>query len=261
MTDNIFDEVSVAENIIKNGFSRKNITKKEMIFVAKYYMWILGYGRAKTKTELIKFCNENSDDFNVITNSNLVNDVIRITKKNRLKKASSVQITVGEIDKIKSIRNFEYQKVLFILLVFAKTLKFTFTKTSKKASNRVPIGYYVSNSLISKIKKSAGIRTSNKNFLYVFNYFFDEGLVEPTYFNSIRVMFVEEKGKPAIIIDNFDNIVEFYIDYCGGELYYCSNCGSENKKTGNKKDMCNDCRTEKRKEDVRKNIKKHRKKT
>jgi len=254
MTNSIFNEASVAKSIIENGFSGKNIAKREMIFVAKHYMWTLGYGSAKTKTELIKFCNENSDNFNVITNSNLVNDAVRIAKKDRFKKISSVQITIKEIKQIKSVRNFEYQKILFALLVFAKALKFTFTKTNKKASNRVPIGYYVSNSLISKIKKTAGTRISKKNFLYIFNYFFEKGLVEPTYFNSIRIMFVEEKGRPTIIVNNFNDIVGFYIRYCGGELYYCSNCGSENKKIGNKKDLCDDCMAEKRKKDVRKSV-------
>ena len=221
-------------------------------------MWTLGYGSAKAKTELIKFCNENSDNFNVITNSNLVNDVVRIAEKNRFKKVDSVQITVGEIDKIKSIRNFEYQKVLFVLLVFAKALKFTFTKTNKKASGRVPIGYYVSNGFLPKIKKISGIRASKKNFLFLLHELSNESLIESTYFDSIRVLFVQEKGIQAITVDDFDNIVEFYIKYCGGELYYCSNCDSENKKIGNKKDLCNDCRTEKRKEDIRKNVAKHR---
>lgn len=261
MVDSIFNEALIAENIIENGFSGKNITKREMILIAKYYMWVLGHGSAKTKTELIRFCNENSDNFNVITNSNLVNDVIRIAKKDRFKKVNSVQITFNEIGKIKSVKNFEYQKILFVFLVFAKALKFIFTKTNKKASNRLQIGYYVSNSFIPKIKKISGIRISKKKFLYILNYFFNENLIEPTYFDSNRILFVEEKGKPAIVVDNFNNIVEFYIKYCGGELYYCSNCGSEGKKIGNKKDLCYDCMVEKRREDVRENVAKHREKT
>jgi len=255
---NIFDEKLVAEKIINNGFKNNNPNKYEMILIAKYFRWIIGHGKAKTKSKLIKFCIENNSDFNIITNARLVKDVVKIAERDTFKEVYPVQITKDELDKIESIRNFSYQKVLFVALVFAKALKFTFTKTKPKQSDKTHFGYYISNNLLSKIKAVSKTRISKIDFLYIFNYFYDEGFIEPTYYNSIRILFAEDKGIPEIKIDDFSRILEYYIEYRGGEIFYCEECGSENKIEKNKRKFCDDCRAKRRKKQTRKHVAKHR---
>lgn len=261
MTDVLFDEQKILEPILWNGFSHNRANKYELVLLAKHYKWNMGYGTQKISSSIIDFCKEHDPNFNAIIARDFLKECIRIGENNKFRRPIPVQITDREINKIRNIKNFDAQKMLFSMLAISKTLKFMNTDVSGKSSQKKQVGYYISLGMLGKVKKISDLtRMSNKDTLFMLHDLYNLGYIEPTYHNSIRIVYSDDTGVPEIFVEDFSKIIEYYINYIGGELLYCSNCGEEFFKEGNKKDLCESCYNERRREQTRKRVQKYRKK-
>lgn len=258
----LFDERDMVKPILDDGFSNGRTNKYELILLAKHYRWNLGYGTQRIKKAIIDFCKEHDKNFNPVIARDFLKDVIRIAENNSFRTPVPVQITDREIQKIKEVKNFEAQKLLFVLLVSAKTLKFMNSDMSGKSSHRKPLGYYIHLGSLNRIKKEAGLsRISSDNTMMTYLHdFYNLGLIMPTFRNSIQILYGDDNGIPVIFVNDFSNIAQYYIDYVGGELLYCSECKKEFKKYGNKKDLCPECNAEKIREQTRLRVARYREK-
>lgn len=261
----LFDEKAMVKNVLEDGFSNGRANKYELILLGKHYRWNLGYGSTRIKKSIIEFCKEHDQNFNPVLSRDFVNDIVKISENNTFRQPVPVQIMNTELYAIKTIKNFDYQKILFTMLVFAKTLKFMNSDVSGKSSMRKPFGYYINLGMVSRIKKVAEVkRISNNNFMYILhdiNNMTDKIFVEPTFHNSVKILYASDNGVPTIIVNDFSNIINYYIEYVGGELLYCVECGKEFKKEGNRKrDLCDYHYSEKIKEQTRNRVARYRKK-
>lgn len=244
----IFDEKKEADKILENGFQKGYATKREMILLLKHYRWELGYGEQKMRKNLIEFCYEHDCEFNEVRRGKTIRDSISVAMKYNFITSSPVFITQAEIDKIKTVKNFLYQKILFTILVIAKEMKFR----ENHANPSTLIGYFISTEFFPTIRqmiitgsnKRSGI--SLKRLQYLKHEFYLLGLVEPTENNKLRINYANDQSDVVIVVEDVENPIKYYLDYCGGELTWCSTCGKEIIKTGNKKMMCADCFKEER---------------
>ena len=255
---NLLSEREILKDILENGFSGGKASKYELIVLAKHFKWDLDFDSQKIKKELVEFCKIHDKRFNPIISRELLKDVVRIGEGYHFREPIPVQITTKELEKIRTVKNYDYQKILFVILVYAKILKYSFSDASEKQSRKSPIGYFISTSIFHKIKKEIKLRISNKEFLSALHELYKLGFIEPTLTGRIKVLYSSDLGFPSIQIDEFTNIVGYYTNYTGGEILYCKECGGEFIKDKNKKDLCPSCYDDRRREQIRKNVARHR---
>jgi hypothetical protein len=163
---------------------------------------------------------------------------------NDIKNFDKIFITKKELDIIENIHDFKYQKLLFAILFMHKIeLKKDFQ-------------YGIDKNLRSVIFRLFKSKISKKEFEFALELFDQYKLIKTVLISEkefIQVLFAENEGKAEIIIDcnNIESFMENYIDYYGGELIYCSNCGKKILRTGRNHFLCNDCWINNRRESQR----------
>lgn len=251
------NEQDAVQDIFKKGFENKRANFRELALLAKYYRWIKGLGDRKIEKEIITFCVENDRYFNETLQHGLVQSVVKQSRKYKLRMPPNVQITDKEIDSIKKVRNFYYQKILFVLLVLSKVLKFSSTRVVNKKAEF--IGYTVGDIYIRQFILKR-FRISRNKFLKISHELYLLGMVEPTYTNALRVLYSDDTGIPLISIDNFDDVCYNYIEFLGGELGYCKKCENEFVKNSANQRYCESCAALVKSDKTRERVRRHRNK-
>ena len=67
-----FNEVKVAEDVIRNGFGGKGIDYGKMYIMAKYFKEVLGYNGDDLERELVLFCQKHDPSFNPVISASEV---------------------------------------------------------------------------------------------------------------------------------------------------------------------------------------------
>lgn len=257
-----FDEKKDAEEIIENGFKDGKINYIEMQKVAKYFRNISGFGEVKLEKEIIKFCQEQDPAFNPILENETIKKWIKAAMTNRLRKIDEIVITHYEMNKIKTIKNLKYRKILFATLVLAKAIKYGKTSTKKKYSeNSSPSNkYYIQYDKLLDIIRLAKINMTEMQLCDIFYEFGKEGLM--TFYNPekelILLNFTNDDSPKAMTINHPNQFLEYYKIYFGGEVIYCVDCGKEVIKKTNNHVRCEECSKEIRKKKESERIRKYR---
>jgi len=235
----VLDELSLAEQILKNQKLDDDHEGYDLSILAKYYIY-QGNDYKKTTKLIEEFCIKNIKYFNIITRRSLIDYAINSAKKYKLGIPIDIIITHQEISIIQTVPNIDYQRFLFTLLVMGKQQKYNSTKTKFKNSAKF-IGIYY-NGGAKEIIKHAGLRY-NENFknkmmndLYKLE-FLDMVMGKET----IVIKFASE-GHPALVVNNFDNIGLYYLKYIGNnKIGECQNCHSLFMKRSNRQILCKEC--------------------
>lgn len=239
------DERSDAERIFRNGFSEKEFRSYEAYLVAKYFRNELQYKNQRVKTSLITFCQNNDKVFNYILNRSTILSIVNNSKSEWKNKTSPIIITEKEVGAIRKIKSFNGQKILLAFAVFAKR-----------------DDGYVYHDRWSDIKRLTNIRMTNREiYKFLFNAY-SLGLIRDSNQNHF-VNFLDDNSKLAIIFKKETEILrlgEVYKTYLGGEIKYCKSCGNEFIKSGDNHKFCSNCSEDRRKEQIKNNVKKHREK-
>lgn len=133
MSNNRYNELTYAENLLENGFMSK-YRRYELKVLAKYYKYnSIGYKEMEEK--IYEFAKKHIDEFDEVRHFRLINHVMNYVRKKNSKLIiiESVPITESEIKYIDNI-NLEHQhKVfLFCLLVRFKLDKMLFEYCNDK---------------------------------------------------------------------------------------------------------------------------------
>jgi len=253
----MLNEKIIVDKIIEDGFSGGFANWKDIALLAKYYRWELGYGDRRIRSSINRFCEDNDKNFNSIRSRDMVWNATRQSKRYKLRDVKDIGVTLKEVKNIQSAKDFKHQKLLFVLLVFSKALKHSYVSTKP---GRRQFGYSVSNSLVKNVIDAAKISIPSREFFYIVHELYKLELVRPTYSDTIKLMFVDEKSKPVIIVDDTENIISFYVNYCGGEIGYCQECGDSfvKEKNINRYKFCDVCAMEVRRLKTRDRVRKHR---
>ena len=225
----IYDERVLAESIIQNGYTDREFIFWEAVLVAKYFRHVMGLGDSKTKTELENFTEQTADYF-YKDNKNIKKKIKRILKLSvhDFKAIQPVYITKSELEKIRNIKNFKYQKIALGLLFLSK----------------------INNGWVADYKKKSlkAILSQNvykKDIHLTIAYMVRLGMCIVS--GTTKLTFIDNDSDIVFSINNDKiarNLGNMYVRHCGGELAWCKNCGKEFMKTGKNHRFCEECSKE-----------------
>ena len=245
--NDLYNEFERAIFIYENDI--KFIRTRDLILFGKYLRQYKGMGQKTIRKEIIKKCISSDDTFNPIVKRSTLDFVVRSSMNDTpLTNVSKINIYQEEIEKIKEIKNFKKQCLLLSMLIIVKI--------KKNKSNRFFINYK-DIPLAIKLSKCGFARK-----------FFDDVMIKEygesgkTIYNqrydTFELLFADGAGDIAFDFKIGDDIKSLYIEYLGGEIAYCRKCDKEFIKKSNRKEDCDDCYREYRKEIIRDSTRKWR---
>jgi len=229
--DMIFDELKYAEKLISGGFTK--FLSADINILAKYFR-SLGRNESEIQSEIFKLCEDHISGFNQIMYEERINKIIRSSTKSSLRRPKPVPITKSEIEKIRELKNYRYEKIIFTLLVLAKYYKITST------SDKVSSDKYFINLNFNSIFRLA--HTSQKKDENIAHILYTGGyIIDTNKKDTYMIVFtdVTDESDPVIVVDDMEDIIKFYQPYC-------SVCGTTISKNSNRQQMCDECWKEKR---------------
>lgn len=243
----IFCEKKHAEWMLENGF-HNFMSSQDLSILARYLKYI-GKNKSQIKTDLIEFCKKHNPEFNEIIYDKKLRWVINSCNKYNLRIVMDIIVTEKELETIKSVKNYKYEKILFVMLVVSKYFKYNRIKIEKENSKKNE-NFYV-NAKFTDILKQANVNVSKKernSILFELN---KTGLIEATLNGAHKINFISEESGSAVVVNNMDAIISYF-------PIFCIKCGNKMDKKSYKHDMCPSCYKEYRTEKVREHVRKHR---
>lgn len=214
------------------------------------------FDEKKTIHALNDFCLKYDNQYNFVQDRRIIENAVRIGKKNNIIKGIvSVDITIPELDTISQIKDFKKQKILFAMLVISKA--------THNNSDR----YFVARNNDRHVMNMAKAGISISKYDKFLHCFLGLGLISirlesrNNKYNSNEIMYCFPKAEIAFTIEDVDdNPIEYYLNYYGGEQFFCKTCGKMTTKKSNRQILCPSCWEERQKELWKNNSKNYRRK-
>jgi predicted Zn-ribbon and HTH transcriptional regulator len=221
----VFDEQKYVLNMLEHGFG-KRMSGGDLIILAKYYR-SLGMQDAEVEMSVLKFCEKFVPDYNETLYYDKISKKVRQSKDKSLRIAEDVPITENEMKAIRGIKNYRYEKVMFVMLVLGKYYRIT-----SKSSH--------SNSFFIQEQPNAILplaHTSQKKGEDIFNQLNLLGLID--YINKndcyvIKFASMDDKSEVVQIVTDMNDIISFY-------PAVCEDCGKEINEKSNQISKCKSC--------------------
>jgi hypothetical protein len=235
----IYDEREIGKEAFENGLIEK-FNWHECLALAKYFRFVLGYGDARVRSNLIVFMKRRDKNFNEIRYGKYLNDLISKSRKD-FKNTGEVSITKSELDFIRTIKNFKTQNIVLAILFVAK----------RKTND----GYVGLNDWMY-IREIGCRNFSRLDIEKAFTYLRTNGKkVESAdgkdFSGGHKILFINNDSD--VVFEIKDNktakgLRQLYKEWCGGELSWCKGCESEFIKIGKNHNLCESCSKEKERE-------------
>ena len=232
----ITDEETLFLDILEGGFSRGNHPVfQELLVVAKHIRQTKKYGERNIVKELALFCEERNPYFNFTLSESMFIKVAKAAIKNpQFKKPKfPIYISTNELERISTVKNFAYQKMLVSALAVARHSgnSSIFSDTTKEirfiiasTGERFSVPKFIEQ--VTPIARQVEIFEHVNGKRHFYRLMGDQG------------------GNVAITItsdDELRNIGEIYRNHRGGVIEWCKMCGSEFIKTRNNMIQCITC--------------------
>lgn len=249
---NLFNENIDIESLLLNGFRDNHINFTDLVLLAKNYYWNQNYKKIKINILLIEYCKKWDKNFNEIIDRKIIKDAINNGIKRKIKNDKEINIYKEEIELIENIGDFKYQKIAFIMLFLSKLNHNDNSKYFNLNRDKDAQVIKLSRTNISKKEYKFLLQVlEERKFIFV---------IDPERYlrNYHQVLYARKEGELVFSINSNDNIIQKYIDYYGGEFYYCFNCGKKViKKYRQRHNLCDDCYQIFRKSIINENSKKY----
>lgn len=247
----VLNELEYAQHLLIHGFG-KYMSFSDLFILAKYFRY-LGKDEKEIEHELIRFCQIHEPGFNEIIFADRILFIVKQSAKKQLRLPKEVGVTQKELEIIRSIKNYRYEKVLFTLLVLGKYYRVS-NPTSPVSGEQSEIkkNFYYVNDNLNNILRLA--HTSQKKGENIFHQLFLLGLIDYNKkYGTYVIKFTDniEQSETSIVIKDMNNIIEYYPLYCMG-------CGKILVRKGRNQKMCEDCWKDREKELWRENKRKQR---
>lgn len=249
----ILNEKKESEKIIITGDIGDKPTYT-LGLLSKYYRQVEKLGVKSTIDKLNNFMKDNYKGYVSALWENTIENIAKNGNKYSLREIDSIKITKSEIEYIRKLNNIKYEKVLFVILCYAK-----FHNLNSDNNNNW------CNCKISEIFKQSRVnvkRSEEKMFILhdilyndiKYKYPDENGeikyspLVSMSSKNTnlnIKVNFIDDVDECVMSITDFRELGYQYLNYIGeGDFVKCKECGIFVRKTS-KKDhstkYCKDC--------------------
>lgn len=218
----IIDEKVIAEEILT---SKRVAKKSDVWIIAKYLRNEINCDVSETLVILSSIMTKINKNFNPIKSAKYLEKVAIKSKGLLLKKVDNIKITSTELGKIASIDNQKLQRLLFVILVYAKTNNCL----SETNNNWVNLS-------INELYKIARVSTRNSKEKGLFlNKLLKTKYISFSAHNTnlnIKCEIVDnEVDKDSITINDIRELGYQYINLSNSsDFVYCENCGVIMKK-------------------------------
>lgn len=256
MLDIILNEQKIINEALNNKTIDKNPIKTLKVLMKHYYLQKM-VDKDILKEQLLYFMEQNYKGFKrskwetSITNMviKFLKNIVKYKTEVKIINIKSINITQKELDKIKEICSLDniddlskknLEKICFIMLVYAKLSN---EELKSKES-------WISKSCSTILKESkVNLKGDEKKrifyHLYNLKYISQSNATEKT---SMKINYVdiEEESDVIITIDNFENVIYYYMNWKGENWKRCENakCGKWVKITTGNNKYCLTCAKE-----------------
>lgn len=252
----ILDEKAYAEELLKSRKFGNYLKLKDAIILAKYYRYCQDKETREIKKILISISKRLDKNWNPVLQGWKIVSAIKESKKRRIRTAIPIPITQKELEIISKIDNYNLEKILFTLLVYAKILKYnnTIVKPRRKP---VLIGLFYVNEKLSNIFSVARVDVRKKQRNEMAHVLFQEQYIDATRYGGFLIKYVFEDSPTEFLVEDYSDLVLYYLRWKGEQVAGCV-CGRLFLKKSKNDSLCHRCKQEKRREAWRERQKKHR---
>lgn len=239
---------------------KHQIQQRNLNYLAKFYSEE-GYTTREINVSLRSWILKQDPNFDLVDNIIMLRRAISFEKKYSLRKTIPIAITQHELNEIKKLDNYDYQKIAFTMLVVSIFFKFNI---SRKKPNVEPSSFGVyCNANFKDICCLAQVRLTKKQMNECKHTLYLAGLIEPILGsknpNSLRINYYDEdQSNPVFIVEDYRNVVAYYQQYCGEKIIRCIHCDMMMERRSSTHKMCKVCFDKKRLEQKRNLEKKYR---
>lgn len=248
----ILNEYQYVEEILNNPKGIKIDTTKKIIVLIKHYKE-KGMNREQILYTIQDFMSNNYPEFNLSMWDGFLRKLVKTyaCKKYSLRKIDKIDIYKEEMDYIRGFKDAKLERILFIMLVYAKIGGFN--------------GWI--NTDIANVFKDSKTSSTKKNMYLYIHKLKEKGIVDiqkQVDGRNVRIDFMKDKGEVVISITDFRDSIMDYYKYIGQKVKVCEGEGCnkriliKNIKNTSQK-YCKECQRKNQLEMQRKSMKKLRK--
>ncbi len=225
----ILDEFVYAEKLLKSGLTRF-MSGKDIRILIKYYRHI-GVEEDKLYEKIVNYLKKIYSDYPEPIYQNFINRIIITSKKYNLIISEPVPFRKNELEKIRTLKNYRLEKLLFTILILSK---YDFIMKSKNEDYKNDYNNYTLNLKDSTVLRFAKI--SKKKDEDLFHELILSGLMKHVRGGGFDVILFDRDDTSDILfyVEDINNIWSYYKPYC--EI-----CGIEIEKRNNRHSLCNEC--------------------
>lgn len=216
---------------------------KDLVLLAKYFSYE-GLTTQEIRNQLKLLCRKVDYTWNETTQDWKIKVALREMKKRTIRTAIPIPITVDEVEKIKKINDYALEKILFVLLVYGKILKYNNTRIKPKRKP-VLLGLFYVNESSTNIFSVARVEVRKKQRNEMMHRLYDSGYIDATKYNGFLLKYVYENSPTAFMVEDYENIILYYQREKGEKISGCS-CGRLFLAKTSRDGLCHKCKQEKR---------------
>ena len=234
MTSIVLDEYQSAEKAL-NNLELGNKPTETLSVVARYY-----YGKGYKKSEITRLLEEFlikcDPNVNIVKWQETIDRVVKSSDKFKLVRIDGVSITQSEMWAIQQLGSKLLQKLLFTMLCLAKF--------ENAVSN-------TNNNWVNKKDRDifglANIKVTTKRQSLLINDLWNMGLIGYSRIIdniNVNVKIIDDESPAILFVDDFRNLGNQYMKYCGEKYIKCQCCGKVVKEGHGRQKYCPECAVE-----------------
>ena len=257
MLNVVLNESEIIKRILEGECNQDNIIMTLNLLIKHYYL-------ADIKNELelrervleylkINYINYKRAKWEDIV-SKMIHGFLGITKRNKIDvkmiDIPRVGITKSELETIKKLDDIKLEKIAFIMLIYAKISNIT----------RDNLEGWINKSC-SIICKEAKVNLKGIEKDRIFNDLYVKKYIEQRKNNSktnMKICYIDNISQLEIIIDDFTNVIYYYVLWENKDMIRCMNCGKPIKVTSNNRKYCPKCWKEIEREQTKERVRRFR---
>jgi len=233
----MLNEKELLRKSLEEGYIDEKKTSNTIRILAKHYFSI-DMTKEQVYDSIDKFFINNYKKYNSVKWQNSFDNIINKIYKDKdyiLLDINKVEITDNELSIIKSLNDIKYEKISFVLLVYAKI--YNQMNTNKLGWVNVDQKYIFSDAKVVIKVKDQGILLHKLEEL---------GLINPSKMvncTNIKVNYIDDGSKTSIVVSDFRNFVYEYLRWKGENVSNCNNgkCKILFLPTNNRQQYCKTC--------------------
>jgi len=234
----LFYELEHAEFLINNNI--EEVTQRDLNILAKYWK-SKGDTKNKIQTQLENFCLDNDSYYNLIVNRIQIKRAINHSEIYMMRYPHPIIINSDELLIIESINNYDYEKIIFVMLVCAKYFKLHPARRNLHTTQYSEELY--NNQKIRDIIELSGVKMTKLEWRVAKHELTKTGIITPTIIdaNKFALGIKSIVSDEVIVVKDFRSIVAYYQQYKGDTMVICEECNTLIIKRGQNHKLCNDC--------------------